>query len=158
MKRRTELRMWMIASALGASTVALWLAAQPKPLPQATPFSPSLARAAATEQAALGDMVLAVVANDPFRIARRPSDRPYGSPTPPAEATQATVVPSLRLAGVVGPPWRAMIEGFPGRDGSVVLAVGDTIHAVRVRQIRMDAVLLSSADTTWLLPIKRGWR
>jgi hypothetical protein len=62
------------------------------------------------------------------------------------------------LRGIIGgPPWSAILEGIPGREGSVVLRRGDTIAALRVRAVRRDTVVVEGADTTWRLTVKRTW-
>jgi hypothetical protein len=101
-----------------------------------------------------------IVTNDPFRLARSPSSVAY-SPAlegvaPPPETKPAR--PNLVLRGIIGgPPWSAILEGIPGREGSVVLRRGDTLAALRVRAVRRDTVVIEGADTTWHLTVKRTW-
>jgi hypothetical protein len=66
--------------------------------------------------------------------------------------------PTLVLRGIIGgPPWSAILEGIPGRQGSVVLRRGDTVAALVVRAVRRDTVVIEGADTTWRLTVKRSW-
>jgi hypothetical protein len=99
-----------------------------------------------------------VVENDPFRLARRPSTVAYSpaleglAPTREPKAPR----PKLLVRGIIGgPPWSAIIEGIPGRNGSVVLRGGDTVAALRVRAVRRDTVVIEGADTTWRLTVNR---
>jgi hypothetical protein len=106
----------------------------------------------------LGMQVVAVVATDPFRLNRRPSAVPYGSVPPESTPQPRAVLPELRLAGVIGPPWRAMLDGVPGRTETVVVAEGDTLGGLRVRAIRNGRIELSTSDTTWTLTMRRTWQ
>ena len=100
------------------------------------------------------------VQRDPFRLARRPSDVAYspdlaGAPPPPP----APPKPTLTLKGVVGgPPWQAVLEGIPGRDGGVLLGKGDTLGGLKVQAVGPDTVVVRGMDTTWKLTVKRAWQ
>jgi hypothetical protein len=62
------------------------------------------------------------------------------------------------LRGIVGgPPWDAMIDGIPGRQGSVLVRRGDTLGGLTVSAINRDTVTIHGSDTTWRLFIKRSW-
>jgi len=61
------------------------------------------------------------------------------------------------LSGVFGPPWQAVLEGIPGKQGSVVVRVGDVFGELRIRSIRRDTVVVQGADTTWKLTVRRTW-
>ena len=72
-----------------------------------------------------------VAEHDPFRLDHRPATVPYRpeqegaaqrprSPKPPK--------PHLALSGIVGgPPWSAILDSVPGREGSVLVKRGDTL-------------------------------
>jgi hypothetical protein len=64
----------------------------------------------------------------------------------------------LVLAGVIGPPWQALIEGIPGHPGAVVLRQGQRIEDMRVISITRDRAVVQGADTTWRLTLKRNWQ
>ena len=98
---------------------------------------------------------------DPFRLERKPSDVQYNpwQPVVVAPPPPPPVRPPLALAGLVGgPPWSALIEGIPGRDGSVLLQLGDSANGVRFVAVRGDTVVLAAFDTTWSLTERRAWR
>lgn len=98
-----------------------------------------------------------VSASDPFRLARHPSSVPFGAPALPAiPVTPARARPVLVLGGIVGgPPWRALVAGVPGREGSVVLVTGDTIGGLKVRSVGPREVVVASPDTVWKLRVKQ---
>jgi hypothetical protein len=100
------------------------------------------------------------VANDPFRLSRQPATVAYspaleGLASPPVARPPR---PNLVLRGIVGgPPWSAILDGVPGRDGSAVLRPGDSVGTVVVRAVGRDTVIIKGADTTWRLIVKRSW-
>jgi hypothetical protein len=64
----------------------------------------------------------------------------------------------LVLAGVIGPPWQALIEGIPGHSGAVVVRAGDRVEDLRVLSITRDRAVIQGADTTWRLTLKQTWQ
>jgi hypothetical protein len=101
-----------------------------------------------------------VVARDPFRMLRHPSPIAFGAEAlPQTQPTPPRQLPPLTLAGIVGgPPWRAVLEGVPGRDAPVVVQRGDSVAGVRVRMVERDYVIVAGMDTVWRLALKRTWR
>lgn len=102
-----------------------------------------------------------VAATDPFRLARTPPTVVY-APTlenaPAAPPPSKPPRPPLAVAGIIGgPPWAALLDGVPGRSGSVVVHAGDTLGGLRVRTVRRTGVIVSAPDTTWQLTLKRPW-
>ena len=101
-----------------------------------------------------------IVANNPFRLSRQPATVAYspaleGLAPPPAVRPPR---PALVLRGIVGgPPWSAILEGIPGRDGSVMARRGDSLGTLIVRAVGRDTVIIKGADTTWRLTLKRPW-
>jgi hypothetical protein len=104
-----------------------------------------------------------VVERDPFRLERRPSAVAYApvidgalpqAPTPPK--------PTLVVTGIVGgPPWEALVDGIPGRQGSVLVrrgdVFGDSTVRLSVKRIGADTVVVVGMDTTWKLTVRRAW-
>jgi hypothetical protein len=164
-RRRLELAVWILAIALAAfagvrgraagfelsnaATVAVspW-EALPSPSSVLVPRSSALV--AASE---------AFVARDPFRLERKPSGVAY---SPAAEATPPAVRPprpALAVVGIVGgPPWEALLENIPGRQGSALVRRGDTLSGLRIRSITKDTVKVTGMDTTWVLTVRRAWQ
>lgn len=104
-------------------------------------------------------------AHDPFRLDRAPAAIAYdpareGMPPPPPPPP-VPPKPALALAGVVGPPWEAMLDGVPGRQGAVVVRPGDTLSnpmgELRIRRITRDTLIVQGMDTTWKLTLRRAW-
>ncbi|HEX2781383.1 MAG TPA: hypothetical protein VHM30_17910 [Gemmatimonadaceae bacterium] len=111
------------------------------------------------DAALIAENVERIVTNDVFRATRRPSPVAF-APTadgipiaPPARPSR----PQLAVTGIIGPPWEAVLEGVPGRDGSVVARVGDSFGDLRVHEVRRDTVVVRGADTTWRLAVRRAW-
>jgi hypothetical protein len=111
---------------------------------------------------ALDSAAKTVTRSDPFRLERRPSSIAYG--TEPAGASAAPPPPKppkpkLALAGIVGgPPWVALIDGIPGRSGSVLVHARDTLAGLRVRSLGPNGITITGLDTTWKLTLKRPWQ
>jgi len=104
-----------------------------------------------------------VAEHDPFRIDHRPATVPYrpelegGAPQPPPPPKPPK--PHLALSGIVGgPPWSAILDSVPGRDGSVLVRKGDTLGGLKVRSVGRDTVIVQGADTVWKLIVKRAWQ
>ena len=101
--------------------------------------------------------------HDPFRLDRKPTGvrfNPSGptnqqvAPPPPAPPR-----PVLRLVGIIGgPPWNTVVEGIPGREGGVLLRVGESTGGIRLTTVGGDSVVLAGFDTTWVLHARAAWR
>jgi hypothetical protein len=155
MNRRTERFLWVIAATGVVASLGAVRVARPEPLPLREPERPALEGRFVSADS-LGARVLRTVAGDPFRFARRPSSIPFGASSvqvsPPVASAQ---VPPLELRGVVGPPWRAVLEGAAGSEMSRLVRSGDTIAGVRVVLVHPDRVTLRTPDTTWTLMLRR---
>lgn len=105
-----------------------------------------------------------VVAGDPFRLDRRPSPVVFRAaepafPLPGAPLPPPTPPTTLVLRGTIGgPPWEALVEGLPKRQGAVVVRSGDRFGALRVRRVGRDTVVVTSPDSTWRLTVTRPWQ
>lgn len=156
--RACERLLWSAAVALGVVAVAAWRGAVPA-LAVASPASARVPRIVTLVDA---DTLMraANVATDAdlFRSARRPSPVAYrpeleGAPPPPRPPR-----PALQVTGMVGgPPWEAVLEGVPNRDGSVLVHSGDTLSGLRIRAVHRDTVIIEGLDTTWRLTVRRAW-
>ncbi len=112
-------------------------------------------------EGAVGDRVpidsLSTVARRtaPFRPDGRASAVPYDPLRSEAPAEYAPPKPALLLSGIMeGVAPVAVIEGIPGREGPVVLGVGDTIAGLRVKRIGGGQVTVTGMDTTWQLRLR----
>lgn len=161
--RAWELAWWSVAVLAAAVAVGSALGSRvdhrawhAQPIPPAVPpprtfDSQSLAAATTT-----------IIGSNPFRLDRQParvgfgaepvSTEAQGAPTPPER-------PTLSITGIIGgPPWQAIIEGVPGRDGAVLVRSGEVLGELRVRTIRPDTVVVEGPDTVWTLTLKRPWQ
>jgi hypothetical protein len=103
----------------------------------------------------------AIVAGNPFRIDRIPAPVAFMPNTGALKPVATAVVvprPVLLLRGIVGPPWQALLEGVPGKQGAIVVRPGDRFGELRIERIRHDTVVVRGADTTWRLAVARVWR
>lgn len=100
-----------------------------------------------------------VVARDPFRLDRHPASvafatTPSGMPGPIVPPQPAV---RLVLHGTIGgPPWKAILSGIPGHDGTTLMSTGDTLGGVLVRRVARDSVLVRVKDSTWTVTLGRG--
>ena len=153
---------WTSAGLVVLGCVGAWSAAIPSV--QGEPAKPDAPvpqiRASAPQHAT--NAAAALRQRDLFRLDRRPSDVRY-NPWEPAGVTAAPPArpprPNLAVAGIVGgPPWNALVQGIPGREGGALLAVGDTAGGIRIVRITRDTVYLAGLDTTWALTQRRSWQ
>lgn len=159
--RIAERLMWLGAASLAAMAVnasSSGTDAGPVPGARLAQHVPSLALA---DSAALSRAAERVVARDPFRLERRPADvrfDPDPPPPPPPQTPRPRRVAEPRLLGVTGPPWRAILEGVPGRERAVVARVGSTFGELTVARITRDTVIIAAPDTSFVLIVRRAWR
>jgi type II secretory pathway component PulC len=108
-----------------------------------------------------GSLVVGLVARDPFRMTRRPSDVVYDPVRLAQPATPPVPKPVLSLVGIVwdnGNDPTVLIDGLPGVEGAHPLRTGETIGGLRVKAIKPDRVVISGLDTTWMLTVREPWR
>ncbi len=162
--RRLEAMLWILALLVMVLGWQRWRRAEPDvdPPPSALQASPPAPRA--LPRARLAAAGRAVVGGNPFRLDRAPAPigfnqpaapgmmpgmgGPYVPPPPPR--------PQLAVTGIVGPPWQALLEGVPGREGTaVVVRRGDVLGDLRIRDVTRTTVVVSAPDTTWRLTVRR---
>lgn len=92
----------------------------------------------------------------PFRPDGRPSRVAYDPVRSEApQLNDGMPRPALVLTGLVGGARPlAVVAGVPGRDGPVVLGVGDTTAGLRVTRIKEGRVTMTGMDTTWTLIVR----
>jgi len=138
------------ATAVAVIVTALGVrAARATPATSARPILTAAAEPRVLDADSIAQAVAYVVANDPFRLSRHPATVAY-SPAPVRPPR-----PNLVLRGIVGgPPWGAILEGIPGRDGNVLVRRGDSLGTLVVRAVGRDTVIIKGVDTTWRLTVK----
>jgi hypothetical protein len=159
--RTVERLLWGASLTLIASTLLAWREGRPHPIAAPAVIWPIERSAAYPTPRALDSATKAIVASDPFRLERRPSSVAYGSQpegAPVAPPQPKPPKPGLALAGVVGgPPWVALLDGVPGKSGSVLVHAGDTLAGLRVRSLGPNGITITGFDTTWKLTLKKPW-
>lgn len=117
----------------------------------------------AARRDSLDDFARHIADRDLFRLDRQPAAVAYGTVVAgvPGSATgrpSATATPHLIVSGIVGgPPWAALLDGIPGRDGSMLVRQGDTLAGFTVRAVRRTGVIITGMDTTWHLTLNTPW-
>jgi hypothetical protein len=113
-----------------------------------------------------------VTGGNPFRLDRAPAPIGFNRPdplampgmmgmpgmAPPEYVPPPPPRPQLLVSGIVGPPWQALLEGVPGREGAVVVKRGDVLGDLRIRDITESVVVVASPDTTWRLTVRKPWQ
>jgi len=154
------------ASLIGMASVGLVLGVRLVAAPLVRVAIPQ--RAASTAQVAAppvethpDSLAAALIARDPFRITRRPSNVVYDPIRLAQPATPPVPKPTLTLVGIVWDGGRdptALVEGLPGADGPRPVRSGETIAGLRVKTIKPDRVVITGLDTTWTLTVREPWR
>lgn len=139
---------------------AIW--ASIAPLAEGVPAYAAAARLALSPPVryAADSLAQATISGDLFRAGRRPAPVAYD----PARSQQAVVAevppkPVLLLVGIVaGTEPTAVIEGFPGIEGSRVSRVGDVVAGLRIQRIDTRGVRVAGMDTVWVLKVREPWQ
>ncbi len=152
----------LVLTALGGLALGLRLAAWPL-VHVVVPPPASAAAVVPTASSPLepDSLVHLIVARDPFRVTRRPSNVVYDPIRLAQPATPPASKPVLALVGIVWDNGRdptALVEGLPGADGPRPVRSGETIAGLRVKMIKPDRVVITGLDTTWTLTVREPWR
>jgi hypothetical protein len=104
-----------------------------------------------------------VIANNPFRLDRRPAPLPFStaSQRPTLDLPQPRPMSKpfpLQLRGIAGPPWEALVDGIPGRDSPLVVRSGDRAGEYLVALVSRDTVVVRGQDSVWKLTLANRWR
>jgi hypothetical protein len=160
MRRMAERGLWILATCVAVRAVAVGDASGPTPIHHRITQEPDV-RTPTTSSSEEQRMELtdSIIDHNLFRLAREPSSVPFESsatmsPSPLAPPAQR---PPLVLAGIVGgPPWEALLEGIPGREGSVVARTGEEIAGFVLVRVDRRGVTLRGHDTTMVLAVRRA--
>jgi hypothetical protein len=157
---------WVLAVLVIAASVAAWSTA----VPTVVSVNTTSTRIAGIEDPApavdsndLATSAQTMLSQDPFRFDHEQTAVRFnpagmvnqaGAIPPPAPAR-----PALRLVGIIGgPPWTALVEGVPGREGGVLIRLGEETGGLRLALMRGDTAVLTGFDTTWVLRAGPTWR
>ena len=158
--RASEMVAWLAAMIIFTISVTSWQRVMDDAPPDVAQAIAAIPNAPSMTADSLSARAERVAANDPFRLARRPSPVAYrpeleGAPAPPP----APPKPPLSVSGIIGgPPWQAVLEGIPGHEGPLVVRTGDRVGDLVVRAVRRDTVVIVSPDTAWKLTVRRPWK
>ena len=146
---------------LGVCPIAVGMAAFGTSSAMISNSRPLTATAEAPPQAhhLAASLLRGIVEVAPFRLSRAPAVAYQpGRPDLNADVSQPPK-PMLTLSGVIlGRHPAALIEGIPGRDGSTLLQLGDTVAGLKLRGVQSDRVVISGMDTTWTLKVREIWK
>jgi hypothetical protein len=116
---------------------------------------------AASRPYQVDSLVPVVITHDLFRFGRRPAEISYDAGrdlNAPNQVIGAPPIPRPQplLRGLIsGDTARALIEGFPGIDGSRLLRAGEGLNGLYVASIARGQVRVTGFDTTWVLTLRR---
>lgn len=152
----------LVAATLAIAAGITGLTVPLAPVALALPASPRrFALGPAISREKLDSLVRLVERRAPFRARRRPAAVRF-DPRPAvqqSDAQQSSPKPVLTLSGVVwGTDAAAVVQGFPGVEGSKVVRRGDVFGGIRVTRIERDRVSLAGLDTAWSLRLKEPWK
>ncbi|HEY0014670.1 MAG TPA: hypothetical protein VGC13_00065 [Longimicrobium sp.] len=167
--RRMEMILWILALLALVLGISRWRRAEPEVQapPSALTATPAEPRRVPRDR--LEAAAQSVAGGNPFRLDRVPAPLGFNQPgagmmpgmpgmMPPPYEPPPPPRPQLFVSGIIGPPWQAMLEGVPGREGAVVVKRGDVLGDLRIREITQTVVVVASPDTTWRLPVRRPWQ
>ena len=152
----------LVTAALAIATGVAGLTVPLAPVTLALPAEPrTLDFSSTSSRERLDSLVRLVERRAPFRARRRPATVPF-DPRPAVQVSdgqQNSAKPVLTLSGVVwGSEPAAVVQGFPGVEGSKVVRRGDGFGGIRVTRIERDRVSLAGLDTSWSLRLKEPWK
>lgn len=159
-------RSWWITTALWATTSVCvtaaysgWRSALASPAVQRTQQMVVVPDPALLSADTLRVATAELVARDPFRADRHPSSVAFRTDVQGIAPPPKPPRPALSLAGIIGgPPWEALLDGLPGKEGSTLVRKGDVIDGFKIRSVSRDSVIVQAADTTWRLAVKAPWQ
>jgi hypothetical protein len=158
-RRHIERALWCCAALTVSAGLLGVRSSEPRTVGEIAELPVVATLTAPPNSAALDSAVDDITDRNLFRPERASAEERAGAPAP---GPMAMAVPSNRphlvLKGVLGgPPWDAVVEGVPGREGALVIRVGESVAGVSVRAIRRDTAYVRGFDTTWALPLSRTW-
>jgi hypothetical protein len=159
MTRRTEVTLWSVAVLAGLVAVLGWRDTEQLAPEGLSPIAPLSAPPGRLTSDSLVALAALIESGDPFRLDRHPAAVAYRADLDGGAPQPAPLRPALVLKGVLGgPPWEAILEGLPGREGSVLVTAGQRFGPLRVQSVRPDTVIVKGTDTTWVLTVRRVWQ
>lgn len=107
--------------------------------------------------AGLGEAALRAVERSAFRLSPSAEMSSRGSAS--ANPDMLPVAPpAVRVNGIIGPPWRALVESEALGRGTHILAAGERVGVFHVDSVTRERLWLASADTSWSIPLEVPWK
>jgi hypothetical protein len=153
---RVEWGLWAVTGVCAACAVVGWFTGAPRLVAFTHAEMPNMADAASVPAESVDAAARIVTATDPFRLDRRPTSVPYQPDLEGVVPPPKPPKPQLMVEGLVG--GMALVDGVPGHATTAIVQVGDTLGGLTIRRIGRDTVIVSSADTTWRLTLRRPWQ
>jgi hypothetical protein len=158
--RRLDVALWSVACCGAVAGVVGWRDSVPAVVAAPALVMPRVSVVRMMSPESLTAVGQRVAESDPFRLDRHPAAVAY---QPDSEIVSTPVArpprPSLVLEGIVGGKrWAGLVAGVPGREGAVLVHVGDTLGGLTVRRVGRDTVVVSASDTTWRLTVRQAWQ
>lgn len=76
-----------------------------------------------------------------------------------SSAPPPSPVRAIQLSGIVGgPPWSAVLEDVPDREGAVIVNSGDRVAGLFVTAVTRDSAMLRGPDSSFVLRLRRAWQ
>lgn len=168
--RRLEMMLWVLAALVLLLGWQRWRGAEPEVQAPPSALSAIPAEPRRVPPARLAEAAQSVVGGNPFRLDRAPAPIGFAQPgtdpgmmggmmgAPPVYEPPPPPRPQLAVSGIVGPPWRAVLEGVPGQESGILVKPGDAFGELRIREVTQTTVVVSAPDTTWRLSVRRPWQ
>jgi hypothetical protein len=148
----------LLAAAAGFAALAVvgWCASLPRSAPTPRTGVGDVADIGVAAPESIDAAARVVAATDPFRLDRHPASVAYRPDLEGVAPPPKPPKPQLVLEGLVG--GAALVDGAPGHPATAIVHVGDTLGGLRIRRVGRDTVIVTGADTTWRLTLRRTWQ
>lgn len=152
------------AAALALVAFRRWVVAIPRVRAVPLEIPPTTSARTRWSDSALAESAATLVDNDPFRLANEPSSVRFDARSEGTSGSEGSqpfspppVRPTFALRAIVGgPPWQAIVDGFPGQAASMIVRKGSVVDRISVTNVTRDSVLLRGPDTAWVLTFRRS--
>jgi hypothetical protein len=154
-------RVFLFVSTLFGFAAAIRMAAWPlvhtNVLPPTAPQSATRGHEVTPRMTA--ESLAMITYRNPFRITRRPARVSYDPVRLVQQLAPPPPRPALNVVGIAGGAIpSAVVEAFPGSEGSRLVSVGDVVAGLRVKEIGHNRVVIVGMDTMWVLQVREPWR
>jgi hypothetical protein len=150
---------WGLALLAVAGAGLAWRSAVPRVAASPPPHIAPTGALVVGDSAGIAITAERIRSANPFRLERKPSAvhyDPWKLDAVVGTGSARPARPPVALVGLVGgPPWHVVLEGVPGREGGILLALGQESSGFRLVAVRGDTAVVAGVDTTWHLVARR---